>query len=259
MASTDASGTRIAWEERGTGDPVLLIMGAGMTRQMWHHTVPALAEQHRVLWYDNRGFGDSAHTSENYTVRDMVEDAVAVLDAAGVHAAHVYGVSMGGLQAQELALTYPDRVKSIVLGCTWAAAPDRRRASWGVSTRLRLPRRIELFLLKSTIYGPKRDKNRMRQDLVVLRANPADRTMGRAQLAAGFAYSSRDRLARLRAPALVLHGDHDRVIPYSWGQELAQHLPQSRFVTLEGAGHNFLSDSADEANAAVLEFLRVHA
>lgn len=255
MPLTDTSGTRICWEEAGAGPPVLLIMGATFSRRMWHRTVPALAKQHRVIWYDNRGFGDSGPTSGPYAVADLAQDALAVLDAAGVESAHIYGVSMGGLTAQEIALTQPQRVGSLVLGCTWAAAKDRRRRAWSNELRHHVPQRLMLMMSTPILYGPRRDSARVREDMMILRSDRMQPRELREQARAAFNYESRERLKTVEAPSLVIHGDHDRVIPIAWGRELAEHLPNARFLSLPGAGHNYLTDSAEQANEAVLGFL----
>ncbi|HUC05980.1 MAG TPA: alpha/beta fold hydrolase, partial [Acidimicrobiales bacterium] len=93
MPFADSDGARIFWDSNGVGDAVLLIMGHAGPRQMWHWVVPALAEHHRVISFDNRGIGQSEWRSGPYTVELMAADAVAVLDAAGVAKAAVYGAS----------------------------------------------------------------------------------------------------------------------------------------------------------------------
>ena len=120
---------RIWWDQSGTGDPILLIMGHAYGADMWHRTAPELAASYRVIRFDNRGIGRSSDPPGPYPVQLMADDALAVLDAASVASAHVYGVSMGGFIALQLALDHPGRVRSLVLGCTAASAEGAAHCS----------------------------------------------------------------------------------------------------------------------------------
>src|SRR5271165_1575207 len=128
MAFLENQGAKIYWDEEGNGAPVLLIMGLGYTSCMWHRTRPVLAQQYRTLAFDNRGVGLSDVPPGPYSIATMASDAAAVLDAAGVARAHVFGVSMGGMIAQEFALQYPARTHSLILGCTSPGGPLAVRA-----------------------------------------------------------------------------------------------------------------------------------
>src|ERR1700692_1538796 len=120
MAFVENQKTKIYWDEQGRGEPVLLIMGLAYPSQMWYRTRPLLASRYRTLALDNRGIGRSDVPQGPYPIPLMASDAAAVLDAAGIESAHLFGVSMGGMIAQEFALQYPKRVLSLILGCTAA-------------------------------------------------------------------------------------------------------------------------------------------
>ena len=128
MAFVDNQGARIYWDEQGQGEPVLLIMGLGYPSAMWYRIRPTLAARYRTIALDNRGAGLSDTPPGPYPITQMASDAAAVLDAAGVESAHVFGVSMGGMIAQEFALQYSQRVLSLILGCTAAGGPTAVRA-----------------------------------------------------------------------------------------------------------------------------------
>ena len=114
----------IKWDSQGDGPALLLIQGLGYGRWGWDPVAPGLAERHRVLSFDNRGIGESEKPEGPYTARMMADDALQVLDEAGVERAHVVGASLGGMIAQELAVLAPERVDRLVLCCTTPGGPD---------------------------------------------------------------------------------------------------------------------------------------
>src|SRR5580704_4755103 len=124
MPYVSSGGSNIYWEESGAGEPLLLIMGLGYSLEMWHRSRPALSAVYRTIVFDNRGVGRSDVPPGPYSIAQMASDAAAVLDAAGIESAHVFGMSMGGMIAQEFALQYPKRVRSLILGCTAAGGPE---------------------------------------------------------------------------------------------------------------------------------------
>lgn len=249
----------IAWKEAGSGTPVLLVMGKSFDSRMWHRAVPALASRHRVLTYDNRGMGLSRTSAHAFSIADLASDALAVLDAAGVERAHVYGASMGGLVVQELAHRAPDRVQSIVLGCTGAPdgnhePPPRPGLLAHVFPRWLLMRLFKRAFVRA-MYGGNPPAQRVREDLRIIASTHAPTWVIDQQCQAIAWYESHSWLPTLRTPALVLHGTADRVVPFASGQDLAANIQGAQFVALPGAGHNYLTECQELANDAVLKFL----
>jgi pimeloyl-ACP methyl ester carboxylesterase len=254
MPYTTNDGVRIFWDEKGSGSPLLLVMGAAYSSRMWYPAIDALAEQHRVIWFDNRGIGQSS-PSKNGSIQDMAADAVAVLDGAGVDTAHVYGVSLGGVVVLQLALQSPERVRSLVLGCTGILDDAKPRAPKALNLMAYLPRSIFASLGKRS-YGSAASPEAVTRDLAVLSKDVATPTGLKQQQNALRAYSVRkEDVARLPFPALVLHGTEDRAVRPAWGRELAETLPNAKHVVYEGAGHNYLVSCGDQANTDVLTFL----
>lgn len=249
--------TSIWWEEAGQGAPLLLIMGQAFDCRMWRRAVPALAERYRVLTFDNRGIGQSRVPRERFSIADLAADALSVLDAAGAATAHVYGVSMGGLIAQELALTHPERVRSLILGCTGAQDGSYRPGGGGL--RRLVPRWVVLHLFPGAVtralYGTRPPPMGVREDLQLIGSTAAPGWVIAQQSSAIAAFESKRRVPGLRVPTLVLHGSEDRVVPVARGQELASLIPGARWCVLQHAGHNYLTEAAGEANGAVLRFL----
>src|SRR3954470_9974324 len=139
MPFADNDGARLHWDERGDGSPLLLVMGHSYTSAMWYPVLDELSTEHRLLWFDNRGTGQSSPTKK-ITVADMARDAFAVMDAAGVESAHLYGVSMGGGIVLEMARQRPERVRSLLLGCTVAKTPGLSRLPLVLRPLVHLPR-----------------------------------------------------------------------------------------------------------------------
>ena len=264
MPFADNGTARLFWEEKGTGTPVLLVMGQAYPSAMWYLAVDALAEHHRVITFDNRGTGRSSKVTR-LTVGDMARDAFAVLDAAGVDAAHAYGVSMGGGIVLEMARQRPERVLSLVLGCTMAKTPGVSRTPAYLKPLLHLPAPVLARVLKVLSSratpaehpeGSAADAAKVADWQAVLAANPTPLKTVVEQAKAINAYSiTADEVRALRMPALVVHGDEDTAVAYEAGVTLHGLIAHSEMLTIPGGGHNFFLAAADEVNASVLDFL----
>jgi pimeloyl-ACP methyl ester carboxylesterase len=259
MPFTESNGARLHWQAEGEGTPILLIMGHRYSSAMWYPVVPALAARHRVIRFDNRGTGDSA-TTGGVTTQQMADDAVAVMDAAGVTKAHVFGVSMGGVIAQDLAMRHASRVTSLILGCTGMLTADKPRAPAAVRLLYYLPNWLLEILMSRRRgdqgYGSAAPAAAVAADRAVLAKDRCTRRGAIAQAKAMASYrTTKEAVAGVTMPALVLHGDEDSVVPFAWGEELARGLPDARFVRIQGAGHNFFIAGRDKANQAVLDFI----
>jgi pimeloyl-ACP methyl ester carboxylesterase len=254
-------GAQIYWDEQGQGSPVLLIMGLGYTSVMWHRTRPVLAQKYRTIAFDNRGVGRSDVPPGPYSIAIMASDAAAVLDAAGVARAHVFGVSMGGMIAQEFALQYPARTRSLILGCTAAGGPSAVRAESKVADVL-MARGMTLEQAREAIlpyiYDVATPPEKIEED-VSLRRNWLPSLEGyMAQLLGILAWESYSRIAQITAPTLVIHGKSDALVPPGNGELIAKRIPGAKLVLLEQASHLFLTDQTEKAHQEILEFLSSH-
>src|ERR1700761_1044899 len=128
MPFIERDGVKIHWEAQGEGTPVLLVMGHRYSSALWYPILPALAARHRIIMLDNRGTGRSG-ASRSVTVEAMADDAVAVMDAAGGDTAHIFGVSMGGILVEDIALRHPGRVRSLIVGCSGMLTADKPRTN----------------------------------------------------------------------------------------------------------------------------------
>ena len=260
MSTTTAQGAEIWWEEDGQGEPVLLIQGLGYPGDMWYRLVPALSSRYRTLRFDNRGTGRTGVPPGPYTVEMMAADAIAVLDAAGAQRAHVVGVSMGGVIAQEVALTYPARVRSLVLGCTHPggqhSAPFDPDALAMVAARSTMSPRDAAEAAIPFVYAPTTPRARIDEDFAVRMRIPTtpegytNQAVGSSQYGGSYA-----RLGSIDVPTLVVHGTQDRLVNPANAPILSRAIPGARLKWLEGASHVFFTDQPERTAALLLTFL----
>jgi 3-oxoadipate enol-lactonase len=262
MAFVENQGAKIYWDEQGKGEPILLIMGLSYPSDMWHRTRPFLSPHYRTIAFDNRGVGRSDVPPGAYSMAMMAADAAAVLDAAGIAGAHVLGVSMGGMIAQEFALQYPKRVKSLTLGCTSPGGPHAVQAA---------PEVIQLLMSRGVmspveaneamipfIYDSGTPRQLIDEDMTIrMQWYPtAEGYMG--QLQAIFGWEAYSRLAQIAAPTLVIHGETDRLVPAENGKLIAAKIPGAKLVLLPQASHIFSTDQPAASQQAILDFLHAH-
>jgi 3-oxoadipate enol-lactonase len=255
----DSQGARIYWDERSVGEPVLLIMGLGYPSDMWWRTRPVLDGHYRTIVLDNRGSGRSDVPPGPYPIPQMAADAVTVLDAAGVEGAHVFGISMGGMIAQELALEFPQRVRSLMLGCTAAGGKTAIRAEPEVTELLMnrgamTPEQSALAAIPY-VYDRNTARDRIEEDLAIRRGWFPKPEGYVAQLQGILGWESYSRLPQLNVRTLVIHGETDRLVPLGNGELIAGRIPGAKLVRLPHASHIFPTDQTAAANGAILEFL----
>ncbi len=259
MPFVENQGARIYWDELGHGAPILLIMGLGYPSDMWHRTRPVLSARFQTTTLDNRGVGRSDVPAGPYPIALMASDALAVLDAAGVESAHVFGVSMGGMIAQEFALQYPKRVRSLILGCTAAGGPTAVRAEKEATEMLMARSNMNPEQAAEAavpfIYDAGTPRARVDEDLAIRRPWFPRAEAYTAQLQGILAWEAYSRLAGITAPTLVIHGESDRLVPPGNGRLIAERIPGAKIRMIPHASHLFLTDQPEASNRVILEFL----
>ncbi len=263
MAFINNQGAKIYWDEQGEGEPVLLIMGLGYPSDMWFRTRPLLAAKYRTITLDNRGVGRSDMPPGPYPIALMASDAAGVLDAAGIDSAHVYGVSMGGMIAQEFALQYPARVRSLILGCTASGGPLVVRAEPEVNEMLmsrgNMSPEAAAEAAVPFIYDSATSRQRIDED-IAQRKNWFPRPEAyMAQLQGILSWEAYSRLSQISVPTLVIHGESDRLVPAGNGKLIAERIPGAKLVLLTHASHLFTTDQPEASHQAILEFLAAQA
>jgi 3-oxoadipate enol-lactonase len=265
MPFAERDGTRLYWEEAGSGDPVLLIMGLGMNATGWWRTVPVLAGAgHRVLAFDNRGVGRSDRPPGPYSVAQLADDAIAILDAAGEQRAHVYGISLGGMIAQELALRHPDRTRTLVLGATTAGGelgvPADEATLAFFRRRGDMPAEEGVWASVPYNYSARtrlEHGERIAEDIAQRLRYPIESAPYLAQLQAALTHDTGARLASLELPTLVVHGEADVMLPPVNGERLAGAIPGAELRTWPETAHLYFTDEP-EVDRFVAEWLRTH-
>src|SRR5712671_2795734 len=262
MPFVENLGARIYWDERGSGAPLLLIMGLGWPSYAWYRSRPVLSEKYRTIALDNRGVGQSEAPAGPYSITQMAADAAAVLNAARVNSAHIFGLSMGGMIAQEFALQYPKKVRSLILGCTAAGGPEAVRAAQAA---------VEVLMTRSTnpdeftraispfLYDRRTPPKRIEEDADARRKWYPTADAYFAQLQAMLAWEAYSRLAQITLPTLVIHGENDLLVPAENGKMIAARIPGAKLVLIPNASHIFVTDQIDRAHAAILDFLGAQA
>jgi pimeloyl-ACP methyl ester carboxylesterase len=255
-----ASTQRLYVEEHGEGEPLLLIEGLGQSMWAWREQVPVFAHHYRTIAFDARGTGRSYVPEDSYSIDDLARDAADVLDE---RPAHIVGLSMGGYTALTLALVRPELVRSLVLAGTGAGGADRVPRPQDVrdayAAAVGLPFDEYGRTTMPMTFSPgwtERNPERFEEVLAARREHPTpDVTLdAHLQVCYGF-YNRGCEVERIDAPALVVHGDADVVVPVENGRMLASRLPNARYVELAGVGHNLQLEDPPTFNRLVLEFL----
>ena len=266
MPFADSDGVRINYDKAGAGEPLLLIMGYGLPGAAWAVSLPYFTSRFEVVYYDNRGTGASDAPEDGYEIWDFARDARAVLDAVGWSSAHVFGVSMGGMIAQQLALDAPERVRTLVLGCTSSGIEERtpehdealRTLGEAVAIMQEDPERSVQMMLPLSYPQPFIDAHPELAPLMVMmaRAMPTKRApeinLDDPKL---LEWKSAPRLGELTMPALVLHGTEDRLVPLPYAFRLFEGLPNAELRLFKGAGHAFQAQDMDGITRGIAEWL----
>jgi 3-oxoadipate enol-lactonase len=265
MPTVKANDINIYYEIHGEGEPLLMIQGYSFYSGHWMTMLPKVAKEYKAIIFDNRGTGRTDKPEPPYTMKMMAADAKGLLDAIGIAKANVFGVSMGGMIAQEFALTYPDVVLDLIVGCsncggTESVAPtaealaflfNPEAARFTVEERARAT--APWIWTQDFI-----DKNPQAvEELVAVTAKyptPEQGFAGHGQ--AIISHNTCDRLNQIKVPTLVIAGDSDRLIPPENSKIIASKIPGAELVILKNAGHAFTQ--SPDAPKAILDFLKRH-
>jgi pimeloyl-ACP methyl ester carboxylesterase len=266
MALVKVGDIELSYEREGTGPPLLLIMGMSGTL---HHWGPELLERlqrdFQAIVYDHRGVGQSSPTSEPFTIAQLGEDAAGLLNALEIESAHVMGISMGGMVAQELVLAHPELVRTLVLGCTYCGGEGSALASQQVMSRL-----VEAMMSGdrarairagweanlSPRYAADDEAYERFLQVATHYVVPVQQIMLQMQAISG--HDTSKRLGGLQTPTLVIHGTVDQMLPVQNGHMIAGLIPDSRLEIFDDVGHLFFWEEPQRSAELVREHAAVN-
>ncbi|HET7485995.1 MAG TPA: alpha/beta hydrolase [Solirubrobacterales bacterium] len=262
MPSVDAAGTELHYLRAGEGEPLLLIQGMSATHLTWGR--PFLNELERsfdCIVFDNRGMGLSGQAELPFTIADMAADTAALLDALEIETAHVVGISMGGMIAQELALAHPERIRTLTIGASYCGGPNGTLMApedlqmLGAAYASGEPEQVFRAMWEINLSPTFReDDSRFAAFVEMGSALPAPQPVVLQQMRACGAHDTHEHLGQISLPTLVIHGDADRMLGHGNGREIAARIP-ARLETLEGVGHMFWWEQPQRS----AELIREHA
>jgi len=274
MSTVRVGDIEMYYEQHGSGEPLLLVMGLAADSTAWMFQVPDFAARYRTIVFDNRGVGRSSKPSGPYSIHQMADDAAGLLDALDIARAHVVGVSMGGMIAQELALRHPKRVRGLVLGCTYpepdADAERQRQFSvqqLGGHITAAGATEIDLSTIDPLAFFQTLIPRVFNQSFIDTELPKLLQIFGGAlqwgfsmeailgQVEAVMGHKATDRLHQIGSPTLVITGDADLLVSPANSDVLARNIPGAKLVKIPGGSHGFNFETPDIFNRAVLDFL----
>jgi 3-oxoadipate enol-lactonase len=256
-----ANGQTLYYEDHGEGDPLLCVMGLAADTFAWLPQVQAFSERHRMVMFDNRDAGRSSQADGPYEIADMARDALALADGLEIDSFHLLGVSMGGAISQELALTAPERVRSLTLAVTWPSSGAWARKLgevWGARTAgMTWEQRVDelLLLTMSEAFFENADAVAWLRTTILENEHPQAPESFARQIEASGRHKAGDRLGELSMPVHVIGAEHDILVPVWKSRELAELIPGAKLTVVAGAPHGVNLEHAEEFNRAVLDFI----
>jgi 3-oxoadipate enol-lactonase len=256
------NGVELAFELRGNGAPIVMIHGAQGDQTMFAGLAATFAENYRVLTFDQRGSGLSEKPDVPYSMAMLADDTAALMDHVGIAQAHVIGVSMGGMIAQELVLRHPQKIRSVVLGCTTAGGSTAVRARGAALANAYSTQPMTAEERGKALAEAAFSKGYLAQHPEIItsmvesrRQRPIDSTAFARRMKAAADHDTYDRLPQIKCPTLVIAGKDDALIAWENSRLIADRIKGSQLVILEPAGHCFWLEQPEQTHTAIADFL----
>jgi len=263
MPKVKVNDIQVYYEVHGQGFPLIMIMGLAGNLDWWDpRMIQELSEKFKLVVFDNRGAGRTDVSDRRYTIKLFAEDTAGLMDALEISRAHVFGISMGGMIAQELVLSYPKKVEKLVLCSTNCGGRKSVLPSGKVLEMLMAdrsapsPEEMARMMIPLVFTEDFIKKNPDFVELAIqqiLRA-PISKEAFMGQLKAIMEFNTFDRLSQIRAPALILHGKRDILVPPENGSILAKAIPNAKLVYFENSAHGLIEEM-EKMIRVLLDFL----
>ncbi len=256
---TLSDGDQLYYETHGDGPPLLLVSGLGGTASFWAAHVTPFAERYRVVLHDHRGTGQSSHSRMTYSVEQMTDDVLQLMDHLGLARAHLIGHSTGGAIGQTIALDQPDRLDRMVLSATWTTADDYFRRLFEVRGEALMSdvagyvKSSSLFMTPAWWIRDHIAEIRIREKEQLERFPPPEVMLSRIE--AILRFDRRAELPRITTPIMVICARDDIVTPVYYTEELGRLIPGAETVILPQGGHFFPQVLPEDFRATAGNFL----
>jgi aminoacrylate hydrolase len=261
MPKAAVAGGKIHYEEAGSGQPLIFVSGLGGAARSWQPQGAAFSAHYRVITYDQRGTGASDRLQRVFSIDQMTDELIGLMDSLSIERAHLVGMSTGGAIGQTLAIMHPERLARMVLCSTWTHCDPWFRRLFEARRALYLQcgpelhgRFHPLWLYPPDWINAHDEEIEEEQKRMLASASPVDVSVGRID--ALLAFDRRADLGRIRTPTLIVTADNDSLTPSSYSEELARAIPGARLHVMHGGGHAFNKTRPGEFNRIALEFLQ---
>lgn len=261
MPDVNVNGIALHYTERGNGDPLILIMGLGAPGSLWEDHVAYYEQFFRCILIDNRGAGDSDKPEGPYTTKMMADDTAGLMQVLGIEKARVAGLSMGSAIAQELALSYPHKVHSLVLISSWSRCDKYTQTVFNHFKEIRaiaspadFTQLLQLWIASASYYEEQFEK--MLEDQKQAQNTYMPLHAFEAQCDACSTHYAYDRLGRITVPALMTVGEADIFTPLRLTAEMHERMPNSEMLVFPGRGHIHHWEDLRQFNDATARFLQ---
>lgn len=259
------NGIKIYYEERGQGEPLILINGLAFPMDLWFQQIEDLSGDFRVIALDNRGIGRSDKPDEAYSIALMASDAVGLIRALGIEKAHITGLSMGGFIAQEIALSHPDIVNRLIFIATSMGGPRSQELGkpfWDkVAAAINGKPAAEVYRTDLTLMTApgfaEKHKDILDQAVDLRMKHPQPLKAFLRQYAACNAFDSNSRAQSITQPTMIILGTDDPIFPIPLADDFRRKLPQAKMIIYENCGHAILLEKPAQLSKDIREFLKV--